>query len=153
MQEVNYHCSIVEIGNIGILIEGESGAGKTSLAMGLIETFNSLGVQSILVSDDQALLNVIEGTLIAKAPTSIAGKIEIRGFGIASVPYSDSAKISLLVKLIEDIKIERMPKVETKTLLGVSLPVLNLPIRHEAQAIRIVKAWFEQNKLKSISCA
>lgn len=147
MHQINHHCSVVSIGNDGILIEGESGAGKSSLALGLIDTFNALNIQSSLVSDDQALISVTEGSLIAKAPSSITGKIEIRGFGIGSVPYKDEAKISLIVKLIQDEKIERMPKSATKTLLGVSIDFLNLPMRHEAQSIRIVKAWLGQNKL------
>lgn len=141
MQTANHHCSVVEIGNDGILIEGDSGAGKTSLAMGLIETFNNLNISSKLVSDDQAILSIVEGSLIAKAPKPIAGKVEIRGFGIACVPFVQNAKISLIVKLIEDEKIERMPEVETTKLHGVSIPLLNLPMRHEAQSIRIVKAW------------
>lgn len=143
MQKVNHHCSVVIIGNNCILIEGASGSGKTCLAMGLIETFNKLDIESTLVSDDQAILNVDEGSIIAIVPNSIAGKVEIRGFGIVSMAHIGRAKITLVVSLEEDEGIERMPEAETKTLLGIKIPYLKLPIRHEAQAIRIVKAWLD----------
>lgn len=111
--------------------------------MGLIETFNKLDIESTLVSDDQAILNVDEGSIIAIVPNSIAGKVEIRGFGIVSMAHIGRAKITLVVSLEEDEGIERMPEAETKTLLGIKIPYLKLPIRHEAQAIRIVKAWLD----------
>lgn len=145
LQKVNHHCSVVTIGDNCLLIEGASGSGKTCLAMGLIETFNNLDITSKLVSDDQAILNVHNGNLIAEAPDPIAGKVEIRGFGITSVSYIDKAKITLVISLEKDENIERMPDAETKTLLGVKIPYLKLPIRHEAQAIRIVKAWLDNN--------
>lgn len=148
MANINHHCSVIAIKNQtienGILIKGKSGAGKTSLALGLIEAFKNDGFGAALVSDDQALLKIQDGCVLASPPPLISGKVEIRGFGIASIENVESAKISLIVELIADEKIERMPEPEVKELLGITIPFLKLPIRHEAQAIRIVKAWLAE---------
>lgn len=144
MQNINYHCCVIVVDQNGILIEGPSGSGKTSLAMGLIDNFKQNNIEAALVSDDQAFLSVEKSALIATAPKAIAGKVEIRGFGICNVDHLNNTEIALIVGLEEDELIERMPKKETKKLLGVSLPFLKLPKRHEAQAIRIVRAWLKK---------
>lgn len=143
MQSINHHCCVIIIGQNGILIEGPSGSGKTSLAMGLINNFKQNNIKAVLVSDDQAILSNENEVLIATVPKMIAGKVEIRGFGISKVEHIASTKITLIVGLEEDEYIERMPEKETKEILGISLPFLKLPKRHEAQAIRIVHAWLE----------
>lgn len=148
MGDINHHCSVVRIGDYGILIEGASGTGKTSIALGLIETFKNNNVDAALVCDDQALLKIEDGYLVARTPSALIDKVEIRGFGIASIETTGFAKISLIVGLVADENIERMPEPETKELLGVCLPYLKVPIRHEALAIRIVKAWLAKHNTK-----
>jgi len=91
--EANIHASCVAIGGRGVLLLGRSGAGKSDLALRLIDQ----GAK--LVADDRTILFVRSGVLHAKAPASIKGLLEIRGVGIVALPVRDSVKIVLAVQL------------------------------------------------------
>ena len=77
----------------GVLLLGASGAGKSDLALRLIDQ------GAMLVADDRVLLSVRKGLLQARAPDSISGLIEIRGLGIVAMPVKRSAAIRLAVRL------------------------------------------------------
>lgn len=91
--ESNIHASCVAIGGKGVLLLGASGAGKSDLALRLIDS----GAK--LVADDRTLLFVKNGALHAKAPPSIKGLLEIRGVGIVKLPVRASVKLALAVHL------------------------------------------------------
>lgn len=148
----NWHCSVIEICDVGIIIFGKSGAGKTSLALGLIDHFVTRGKEAYLIADDQAVLNMRGKQLIACVPMPIAGLVEIRGFGIAKRDYKDNTKIRLAVTLEGDELVERMPQKQDISLLNLSIPHLKVPLRHEAQGIRIVSAWIDELD-SDIDCA
>lgn len=144
----NYHCSVVTVGGIGVLIEGTSGSGKTSLALGLLEASQTRGIEGALVTDDQALLACDADGLKASAPEAIRGMAEVRGYGIVQLPFEESATIHLIARLVDDVRIDRMPEKKRLTHLGKlalrrPIPVCDLPQRHEAQGIRIIMAVLE----------
>ena len=141
---LNHHCSVVEIEKVGIIIEGKSGTGKTSLALGLIESFSKIGKSATLVSDDQVFLDIVDEELICHTPSSIAGKAELYGYGIINVPYKPYCKVGLLIELVDDQIIERLPENKISKLHNIELPYLQLPERHEEQSIRIIKEWFKK---------
>src|ERR1700704_3395598 len=93
MSEINVHASCVAIGRHGVLLLGRSGAGKSDLALRLIDE----GAK--LVADDRTILFVSKRALQAKAPASIKGLLEIRGLGIVELPVRSVAKIALVVRL------------------------------------------------------
>lgn len=103
-----------------VLLFGPSGAGKSDLALRLIDQ------GAVLVSDDQTLLSRHNDRLWASPPEAIAGRMEVRGLGIVSLPHLESAPLSLCVNLTAADKIERLPKPETRGFLGLSLPSLDL---------------------------
>jgi HPr kinase/phosphorylase len=136
-----HHCSVVEIDGTGVLVEGRSGSGKTAMAFGLVEAAQRDGRPAIFVADDQAMLACRAGVLWALAIAPIAGKAELRGFGIIAVDHTPQSRIGLVASLVEDELVERMPPPRTRVLLGVEVPMLELPRRHESQCVRIVLAW------------
>ncbi|HSZ10726.1 MAG TPA: hypothetical protein VK759_01030, partial [Rhizomicrobium sp.] len=75
----------------GILILGESGAGKSELVLQFIAQ------GAVLVADDRVELSVRGGKLIARAPKTLAGLIELRGIGVVKLPYKREARIALVV--------------------------------------------------------
>jgi hypothetical protein len=77
----------------GLLLLGESGAGKSDLALRLIEQ------GAMLVADDQVELSVRSGRLIGRAPQTLAGLIEVRRVGIIRVPHVSEAVICLAIAL------------------------------------------------------
>lgn len=90
---VNIHASCVAIGNKGVLLLGKSGAGKSDLALRLIDD----GAK--LVADDRALLFLKGGVLHARAPDTIRGLLEIRGVGIVELPVRRQVRLALAVLL------------------------------------------------------
>ena len=90
---VNIHASCVAIGQKGVLILGDSGAGKSDLALRLIDD----GAK--LVADDRVELYCARGVLCARAPKPIAGLIEVRGLGVIALPCRKTVSLALAVKL------------------------------------------------------
>ena len=121
------HASVVAIGATGVLIRGESGSGKSSLALGLIMADRK---RRRLVADDRVILSVKDGALFARAPEPIAGLLEVRGQGLLPFPYLASVKIGLAVDIVPAGAAPRMPEpAESKAVLhGVTVPRLFLPI-------------------------
>lgn len=101
MKAVNIHASCVAIGGAGVLLIGPSGSGKSDLALRLIDD----GAR--LVADDRTILTVKAGKLVASAPASIRGLLEIRGIGIVRLPVRASAAIALVAILGKEGK--RLP--------------------------------------------
>lgn len=120
------------------MIEGVSGSGKTSLALGLLEAARIRGADFSFICDDQALLETKGEELWASAPKSIAGKVEIHGSGIGDIEFRECCKIDLVCQLIDPKKIERLPPPAKCERLGISLDCIQVPMRHEAQAVRIL---------------
>jgi serine kinase of HPr protein (carbohydrate metabolism regulator) len=91
----------IAIGGRGVLLRGESGRGKSDLALRLIERGASL------VSDDYTEVRREGRHLLARAPATIAGKIEMRGVGILDVPAAADIPLCLVADL--DHAPERLP--------------------------------------------
>jgi len=100
---VNIHATCIRLGragvafgappDVGILLLGASGAGKSDLALRLIAT------GATLVADDRSELFVLRRALWARAPAPIAGLIEIRGVGIVKLAHAARVRIGLVVEL------------------------------------------------------
>jgi HPr kinase/phosphorylase len=114
------HGTAVEIDGAGILLRGPSGSGKSDLALRLIDG------GATLVADDRVVLSRQGGHVLAGAPETIAGKIEVRGLGIVRLPSTGPAPLRLVVDLTPPEAIERLPKAAETVLLGVALPVMQL---------------------------
>ncbi len=134
----NYHATCLIINSIGIMIEGPSGSGKTCLALGLMEAALTRNIDSAFVCDDQAMLNVKNGTLWANTPPALAGKVELFGHGIIEIDFTSQCKISLVCRQTPQSEISRMPAPSTCNRMGVDLPLINTPERHEAQGVRLI---------------
>jgi serine kinase of HPr protein (carbohydrate metabolism regulator) len=113
------HAGAVAIDGRGVLIGGRSGAGKSDLALRLIDR------GALLISDDYAHVRRIASRAIVSAPPTILGKMEVRGLGIAEMETAQDVPIGLFVDL--DHAPERQPEPgETRMVAGISIPVLRL---------------------------
>lgn len=95
------HATTVSIDGAAVMLLGPSESGKSDLALRLIDR------GAVLVSDDYTLLNTRDGSLLASAPATIEGKIEVRGIGILTVEHVSDIPVWLAVRL--DRPVERMP--------------------------------------------
>ena len=113
----NVHGTAVSIDGKGLLILGQSGSGKSQLALALI----THGAK--LISDDQVILVNTESEIILSAPKSISGKIEARFVGILKMPVL-IAPLYLVIDL-DQKELDRLPKKKFMTYFDKKIPALN----------------------------
>ncbi|SFR98748.1 HPr kinase/phosphorylase [Sphingomonas jatrophae] len=123
------HASCVALAGGAVLLAGRSGAGKSDLALRLIDR----GAQ--LVSDDYTLLRRVGGRLVGSAPATIAGRIEVRGLGIVDMPHLAEAEVRLIVLLDEPVV--RMPERAVRQFAGVDLPAVALAPLEASAPIKV----------------
>lgn len=119
MQQI--HATCVDWDGTGLLIRGPEGAGKSDLALRLIDA----GAK--LVADDRCDVAASEGGLAARAPETIAGRLEVRGLGIVTVPEAaPETRVVAVVELMPESGIERLPAAAETEVAGVALPLYRL---------------------------
>src|SRR5881396_1814161 len=84
------HASTVATDGRAVVILGPSGSGKSDLALRLLDRGFTL------VSDDQTIVKKDGARLLASAPPTTAGKLEIRGIGIVEVERTDNVPVGLI---------------------------------------------------------
>lgn len=113
------HASTVALDGRAVLITGPSGSGKSDLALRLLDRGFTL------VSDDQTIVKRDGDRLVATAPPTIAGKLEIRGIGIVDMDRVSDLPVALIVELTSQI--ERIPDDSRERLiLGIRLPLISI---------------------------
>jgi len=96
---IRLHASAVVLREWGVLIRGDSGAGKTSLALALIENMLPKQQFAALVGDDWVTLTARGARLVAEGAANTAGLAERRGLGLVRAPHLEEAVVSLVVDL------------------------------------------------------
>jgi serine kinase of HPr protein (carbohydrate metabolism regulator) len=120
------HGTCLEIAGLGIFLRGASGAGKSDLALRLLE--GSTDLPAKLVADDRVLLTRDKNCLMATAPPVLRGLLEVRGIGLVRVPACTRVPLGLVVDLVQEGEIERAPEFPKAQVIikTVALPVLVL---------------------------
>lgn len=112
-----------------MVIEGPSGAGKSDLALRLIDR------GAVLVSDDRTRVERVGETLVAYAPATMAGRIEVRGLGIAGTVHVDAATVALVVRLTAEE--QRLPVPRERHIAGVAVREVALDPFGAAATIKV----------------
>jgi len=123
------HGTAIALKGRAALIRGESGSGKSDLALRCLAQPPSdlISGQALLVADDQVRAEVRGGKVHLTCPETIKGLIEVRGLGIVAVPAQDEAELELLVDLVRPEEIERLPDpAATAEIMGVQVRHLAL---------------------------
>lgn len=115
----NLHASSVALDGRAVLICGPSGSGKSDLALRMLDRGFTL------VSDDRTMVRKEGDRLIASAPPTIRGKLEIRGMGIFDMETVSDVPVALVVELTSDI--QRLPDdSRTRLVLGSGVPLISV---------------------------
>ena len=136
------HATAVAIEGNSVLLRGPPGAGKSDLALRLIDG----GAQ--LVADDQAELQRAAERILVRSPTTIAGLLEVRGIGIVRVGALAEAPLALLVDLVSPEEVERLPEPRLEEVLGLAIPLITLAAFEASAAAKIRIAVREFSALR-----
>jgi serine kinase of HPr protein (carbohydrate metabolism regulator) len=129
----NLHASCVALEGRAILIGGPSGSGKSDLALRLLDRGFTL------VSDDRTIVRKDGERLIASAPATIKGKLEIRGVGIVDMESVSDVPVALVVELTCDI--QRLPDdSRERKILGAGVPLINVDATTASAASKVAVA-------------
>lgn len=97
------HASCVSLAGRGLLIRGQSGSGKSALALQLM----AYGCD--LVADDRVALAADQGEIIAQAPEHLPNLVEARGLGLLHAELAGPAKLSAVVDM-DVVETDRLPR-------------------------------------------
>lgn len=114
------HGTSVALDGDGVLFRGPAGSGKSDLALRLIDA----GAR--LIADDQTELWREGHWVMARAPDTLAGQIEVCGLGILRVPSVERAPLRLVVDLAAPAAVERLPERRVCEFFECSVPLLAL---------------------------
>ena len=115
----NLHATCVAIDGRAVLIAGPSGSGKSDLALRMLDRGFTL------VSDDRTIVRRDGDKVIAMAPETIKGKLEIRGIGVVDIETVQNVPLALVVELTSDI--QRLPDDSRERLiLGARIPLISI---------------------------
>lgn len=121
----------VAIQGSGVLLLGKSGAGKSDLALRLIDR------GAVLVADDQVMLTLRDGTIMASSPPNINGLLEARDLGIFRFQEAGHIPLSLVIRLSERGVAERLPSPEFYDCMSINIPQILL---YPFDASSVIKA-------------
>ncbi len=139
----NLHGTAIAMAGNAVLIRGRSGAGKSDLALRAVAIAPSplLPHQALLVADDRVLASASGADVYLGCPSSLEGMIEVRGVGIVKVPFVSTAKLALVVDLVEGAAVDRLPEpTEPAIICGLAIPRLVLAPFESSAAIKLLLA-------------
>jgi HPr kinase/phosphorylase len=125
-EAASVHASAVLAGARAVLIRGPAGAGKSRLALALLDAAaGGLLRFTRLVGDDRVHLEACHGRLLVRPAAALAGLLEVRGLGIRRFPCESVAVVGLVLDLAA-ADAERLPaSTDQETAIdGVRLPRL-----------------------------
>ena len=124
------HSSSVVIEDNGVLILGNSGCGKSDLALRLIDN------GATLISDDVSICKKSLNNIYLHCPPEIKGLLEVREIGIITVPFVERIKLRLVVNL-KSKNNERFPKDNSFRILGIKIPLISIEGKNSSAVAKI----------------
>jgi len=149
------HANLLDVYNVGVMIRGESGMGKSELSLELIKRGH------LLVADDMTVIRKVNSKrLVGYAPETTRNLIEIRGLGIMDVKQLYGMATVLERKSIDiviDMEMWETGKMYDRlgfdrhydTIMGVSVPHYVMPVRPGRNLAVVVEATAMDYRVKS----
>ncbi len=131
----NIHGVFMEVFDLGVLLTGESGVGKSELALELINRGHRL-----IADDSPVFSRDAPDSLTGRSPELLKDFLEVRGLGILNVramfgntAVKDCKKLNLIVHIVNiaDPVVAKIDRLEgmhrTREILGVDIPEVTVP--------------------------
>ena len=135
------HSTSVAIEDYGVAIFGESGSGKSDLALRLIDS------GATLISDDITLFSKLDKNIDLYSIEKTKGLLEVREIGLITVPYIEAVKLRLVVKLKES-NLERVLVNKQESILGIKFPKIEINGKNPSSVAKIKVKLNEINETK-----
>ncbi|MDR0674741.1 MAG: HPr(Ser) kinase/phosphatase [Mycoplasmataceae bacterium] len=148
------HGTLISVYGVGVLLQGESGVGKSEVALELVRKGH------LFIADDAVDVANLADRLLGK-PNAVANKfIEVRGLGILNIPRmlgiektQDTSNIDVIIELVVDdkkaLQFERLGvELKTKELEKVHIPYYKLPITPGRKMSDLIETAVIDLKLK-----
>lgn len=148
------HGVLMTVYGVGTLIIGESGMGKSEIALELIKKGH------VLVADDRVDVSRVHNTIVGKSAPLLEGMLEIRGIGIIDVAKMFGASallkhfnINLVIKLVKYDQNENYARIGNEApvfwrILGVDLPMMVIPVKEGRSMGVIIESAVTNFRLK-----
>ncbi|HUO55698.1 MAG TPA: HPr kinase/phosphatase C-terminal domain-containing protein [Rhodoblastus sp.] len=148
------NANAVALGEKGVLIRGRSAAGKSSLALALVDAWRRRGDFARLVADDCVLAHICGGRAVLSPHPAISGLVEWRGIGLLPQDYEEKAVLALIVDLESDSARADSPRLPEPEELScdfhglVKVPILRLPERQTERSVAAIVAFLHKVSTK-----
>ena len=142
----NVHGVLLNVFGVGVMLRGESGMGKSEIALEMIKKGH------ILVADDRVDVARIHNKIIGEAPELLKDMLEIRGIGIinvvqmfgiaASMPRCEVQLVIDLERWDPDREYNRVGNEDQlyDTYFGIDIPKIVFPVREGRSMAELVEA-------------
>nr|WP_325302025.1 HPr(Ser) kinase/phosphatase [uncultured Dysosmobacter sp.] len=152
---ITRHGVLLDIYGVGVMITGDSGIGKSEVAIELIMRGHRL------VADDAVELRMVSNQLIGTAPEVIRHYIELRGIGVLDVRQLFGMRAIKLESEL-DLVVHFEPWDDTKfydrlgiedhytEILGVQVPIVTIPVRPGRNLASIVEVASMNNRHRRV---
>ncbi|MBX3746204.1 MAG: HPr(Ser) kinase/phosphatase [Verrucomicrobiae bacterium] len=149
------HGSMVDILGVGVVIQGESGIGKSEAVLALIERGYGL------VADDFVRVRLHDDCELQASPSPLAQHLmEVRGIGIVDVArmfgvraVQEQKRVDLVVSLKPWSEVADVDRLgidqEFVKILGIDIPHIVIPVRPGRDLARLIEVAALQVKLRA----
>jgi serine kinase of HPr protein (carbohydrate metabolism regulator) len=134
------HATCVALDGQAVLLQGDSGSGKSDLALRLMDQGWDL------VSDDYTELEGDGEVLLASPPETIKGLFEVRGIGLVHLPHVERDHDVAVFNLVPTSDGERLPELKTVSFEGLDVACYTLHALHASAVAKIRMALKAQSK-------
>ena len=148
------HGVLMSVYGTGVLLTGESGMGKSEIALELIKS------NHIFVADDRVDVIRTHNTIVGHSPELLKGFLEIRGIGIIDVNMMfgassviEEAEVDFVIALQKYNPSNEYDRIGTgeqqfKRILGLEIPMITLPVKEGRAMGALVEAAVTNFRLK-----
>ena len=86
--------------------------------------------------------------IFASPPATIAGKLEVRGLGIVEFPYIKRAQLTLVLDLVDEEAMERLPDINFVDYFDLKVPKFRLYAFHcsAVEEVSLAMSMFKELK-------